>query len=57
MEGKLCDLCRGKVQERTEDWPEWNLKNVLGITDWCGKCRSEFKKLINNFKKSKRKKL
>ena len=57
MEGKLCDLCKGKVKEIDENWPEWNLKNILSVRDLCGKCRSEFKKLIANFKKSKRKKL
>lgn len=56
MEGKLCDLCRGKVHERTEDWPEWNLRNILGVRDLCGKCRAQFRKIIKEFKASRKKK-
>ena len=55
MEGKLCDLCKGKVQERKEDWAEWNLKNILGVRDLCGKCRSKFRKLIKEFKALRKK--
>ena len=56
MEGKLCDLCRRKVHERNEDWPDWNLKNILGVRDLCGKCRSQFRKIIKEFKASRKKK-
>lgn len=56
MEGKLCDLCGRKVKPTEENWPEWNIKNILGVRDLCSTCRAAFRKLIKEFKASRKKK-
>jgi len=56
MEGKLCDLCGKNVKEEAEDWADWNVRNILGAKDICKKCFAEFRKLVKDWKISKKRK-
>jgi len=55
MEAKLCDLCGLQSNEIDDSWKDWNVKNILEVRDLCKSCYDEFRKLIEDFKASKRK--
>jgi len=55
MELKLCDLCGRPANEVEDNWKDWNVKNVLGVRDLCADCYEGFRKLIEEFKSSKKK--
>jgi len=55
MEAKLCDLCGAQSNEIEDSWKDWNIKNILEVRDLCKSCYDEFRKLIEDFKASKRK--